>query len=158
MAWFRGAGGQLDAYRGCMWTGIDDILLSAQWITPVRHAYIIDPAGPVAGQQLGDVLPVNVQISLTLRGEDADRHNIGRKEMGGVIAAFLTGSNLNAVGRTPYEDFCETLTTEHIGPEGEQYTHVIFNRQTPELSPEVFEAFPQTSSRVTRRRTVGVGQ
>lgn len=155
--WWENAGGQLSAYQDVTTAAVTDMILYGQWITPVRHAYVQSAGGAVAGAGPAPGLPQNSQVAITQRGDVADRHNIGRKAVGAVPRAWEALGVLVPVGKGFYQDLADKLLQDHIGPEGEEYLPVIFNRQTPELSPQITETFVQDTLRVERRRTVGLG-
>lgn len=158
MSTFCNAGGPFDTWLNCVTNQVDNVLVYAQWITPQRFKKVPRvAAAPTEGAVLLDGLPSNCQASITLRGEQADRHNTGRKAMPGVPVAWVTNSVINAVDQATYDTHAQTLLATQLGAEGERYTPVIFNRRTPELSPIIVEAFIQPTIRVERRRTVGVG-
>lgn len=146
-----------ETFRNCISDTVDDILFYAQWITPQRYAYVVTPVGPQAGTVASVPYPQNVSVACTMKGDQADKHNLGRKAMGGVPEDFGANGLLTNLAMVAYQVFCDECRESFVGVEGEDYSPVIFNRATPELSPVITESFPQPSLRVERRRTVGVG-
>lgn len=150
-------GGWWDDYLACMCDQVTDVHLYAQWITPQRYAYITSPLLAATGVIGTDPLPPNDQASITLRSERAGRHSIGRKAIAGVPVASVTNGILQPAYIALLNALADKLDDVYVGDEGEDYTPVIFNRVTPELSEVIVEGFGQTTVRVERRRTVGVG-
>lgn len=155
---FGNALGVFGTWLDCVTNQVDNILIYGQWITPNRFKRVQRPAAVATeGNVLLDGLPSNCQASITLRGEQADRHNTGRKAMPGVPVDWVTNSVINPANLVTYDAHAQTLLNTFVGLEGEQYLPVIFNRVTPELSPQIVEAFTQDTIRIERRRTVRVG-
>lgn len=158
LAWVVGGPpAMLGKYLDCLTNQVDNIEVYGQWISPTRLTYQQAGGGPYTGAILLDGLPSNCQASITLRGDIADRHNLGRKAMPGVSIGAVLNSELTGAAKLVYQDFANTLLEVFVGPEGEEYKPVILNRVTPELSPVITEVFVQDTIRVERRRTVRVG-
>lgn len=157
LVWIKGASTIWDTYLDCISEDVINIQAYAQWITPVRYRYIVAAGAPEPGARAAFSLPQNVQGSITFFGDEANRHNLGRKAMPGVTSDDVVNGEVGAALKTDYQSLADAVLQDFVGPEGEDYSLVIFNRATPELSPYVMGGFPQDSVRVERRRTVRVG-
>jgi len=153
----QAGGGFWDKYLACLSADCIEMHMYAQWITDVRFAYVTSPVPDATGLAGQPALPPNDGAAITLRGDLADRHNLGRKAIPGVFQDYVVNGNLVLIYFGLLEDFCDKIVLEQVNPSGAEYLPIIFNRATPELSPVITEAFPQHTSRVERRRTVGVG-
>lgn len=157
LAWIQGASTIWDTYLQCCSDEYGNIQAYAQWITPLRYRYVVGAAAPATGALAAASMPVNVQGSITMFGDEANRHNIGRKAIPGIPVDNVDSSIVDALQLTRYQEHMDQLLQDFVGPEGEDYSLVIFNRAEPELSPYVVDGFPQPTVRVERRRTVRVG-
>lgn len=155
--WNVGPGTISDSFVACL---PDNYLLnstSAQAIFPVRARRVpvdMNHAGLRATAQ-----QANVQGSVTTVTDLAGRQHIGGKRLpitpndsinGSISPALLVNMNV-------YANNCTQPLVVAIG--GAEYVPVIFHR-SPAIVPRftlISDAFAQTSTRVLRRRTVGLG-
>lgn len=151
------AGNLSDDYLACIPDEVGGIRLRAQWITPIRYRYVVDPGGVRQGTVASPSMPSNVAVALTKTGEKANRHNIGTLHMPAVPASFIGDSLLTVLGQIAYDELCSDLPDNFILATGQDLRPVLFNRVAPSTSVQIVQAFPQDTSRVNRRRTVGLG-
>jgi len=151
------AGNLSDDYLACIPDEVTDIRLRAQWITPVRYRYVIDPGGVRAGTVASPAMPSNVAVALTKTGEKANRHNIGTVHMPAVPTSFVGDSLVTVLGQIAYDELCSDIPDNFVLATGQDMRPVLFNRPAPGTSVEIVQAFLQLTTRVNRRRTVGLG-
>jgi hypothetical protein len=128
-----------------------------QWIHPFRYAYRRFASMPLIGQYDGVSYPPNVSATITKKGEEANRRNIGSVHMPNVPA----GSDDEGLWVAPVLDLLTTLATRLKTPytlaTTGTITPVIYNKDVPANSVKVFTTVVQPEVRVQRRRTVGLG-
>jgi hypothetical protein len=129
-----------------------------QWIFPTRYGFVeLDPS-PAAGAVVDTALPPNDGIAFTKRAERSGRQFIGTFHMGGIAAGDLTAGEINGVRLAAFNAVRDELkATYTYAPGGEQFIPVIYHRAAPADSPVVVNTVLQTTSRINRRRTVGLG-
>lgn len=155
--WFAGGGGPFTAYEECIPDTVIDMSVYGQWITPTRYRYEIAAGGPFVGDVNSPPYPPNVSAAITKFGEAADRHNIGTLHMPAVPTTFIVDGMISAVGLGAYGGLASVLSNGFVSAAGHALSPVIFNRASPGDSPYIIGAFTQLTSRVNRRRTVGLG-
>jgi hypothetical protein len=153
----RVAGALKDAYVGCISDQIVDITWRAQWITPNRFRHVFLAVAPDAGTAAANPLPVQVSAAITKQAQNATRHGSGTLHMPGVPTSFVVDSLITLVGHTAYLALCDKVILPITLTGGQILDPVLFNRVTPNNSETIIQAFAQNTSRVNRRRTVGVG-
>lgn len=151
------AGGLAELYLACMSQAVNNVEWYAQWITPTRFAYIAWSGLPAQGTILEESMPPNVAQVATRRGDRANRHNISNLHLPGVPVPSVVDGRLNAI----QADRLQQLATESCDPitlvTGNEMVPVAFWRGNPFSSAQVVEGYPQDTTRVMRRRTVGLG-
>jgi len=157
LGWFVGAAGPFPEYEDCIPDVVNNMSVYGQWITPDRFRYEIAPAGPFAGNVANAPLPQNVSAAITKFGDAANRHNIGTLHMPAVPVNFVQDGMISAVGLAAYGALAAVMQDGFISAGGHVLSPVIFNRLSPNDSPYIIGAFTQLTSRVNRRRTVGLG-
>lgn len=144
-------------HAACLSSLVGDITWYGQWIHPTRYAYAIWNAGPKTASGPNTMQPVNVGASITKKGEIAARSNVGTTHMGGVPAPWVVASMITAAGLAQYNLLASRMTQGFLLPTTQEFQPVLFSKSAPATSAPIFEAFAQDTSRVERRRTVGVG-
>lgn len=143
-------------FGACLSSDAGDVTFSAQWIYPVRWAYrvfgtLITPSGPA------NAAPQNVAAAITKRGTIATRDAIGTTHMGAVPREWLVnGFVVQPVGE-PYTAFADLIPLDLVDGTEVKYAPILYKRSAPEESIFIAEAFVQQTSRIMRRRTVGLG-
>lgn len=146
-----------DQYAACVPDVIIDWHAYAQWITPARYRYEVGPGADWAGTVAVTPYPVNVAAAITKFGEQANRNNIGTMHMPAVPQNFIEDSVLTLQAKLAYDNLALEIPEPIVLPGGAELVPVLFNKLNPVQSVRITGAFPQESSRVMRRRTVGVG-
>lgn len=133
--------------------------VDAQKIYPNRYPFrrtVVNEAGSSASASL----PQNVQLSIEKVGELANRHGIGRIEVPGITVDKVSDGLVTAAGA----DWLAELSTSALLPIIAPFeaptalVPILYNRATPLTSQLVTGMRLGNTSRVARRRTVGVGQ
>jgi hypothetical protein len=129
-----------------------------QPIKPIRYQAVVAVVGE-NGTMLGDPLPQNVGQTIERRGIVANRHNMGSLHLpppsvAGVSGGLLTGiqiTNLNIVAAALLLVIAPPLTPAVMVP-------YLIPRDPDSPYVPLASAAAQTTVRVLRRRTVGVGK
>lgn len=144
-----------EAYLACLSSDVGQVQMYAQWIHPNRFAYVTYPTPSDADGPVG-ALPQNVSVAITKRGVVAARNAIGTLHMPAVPSDWVVNGQVVQPIGTPYQDLADSLASDQtVG--AVTLEPVLFNRTTPADSQFIAEAFYQLTSRVDRRRTVGLG-
>lgn len=131
--------------------------VTIQWIYNIR--YTRQEYVPAQGQGAinSPGLPPNDSVALTKRTDTANRHNRGTLHMPGVAVQSVLNGNVTPAGLVTYSNLGTRVAALVTTADGANFTPVIFNRGTPQNSPTILTCTPQNTSRVQRRRTVGLG-
>lgn len=129
-----------------------------QVIYPVRYAYFEYTQALTVGQGAGLAAPQNVSAAITRRGVDAGRGNIGTIHMPGVNANDIGSGNIvgGAIAKLTLIG-SESNVTRASGVAGVDILPILYKRSAPGASVPPVSFIVQSSSRVERRRTVGLG-
>jgi hypothetical protein len=153
----RVAGKLKDKYLACIPDVVNDVTWHAQWIIPTRYR-VTELAIPAdAGLVPTAPMPSAVAVAITKRGELANRHNIGTLHMPAVPNTFVAQSMLTAPGFLAYDDLGTQVKEPVTLTGGQLMNPVILNKADYILSPTILTTVTQPTSRVNRRRTVGLG-
>jgi len=144
-------------FLDCISDEVLDLKVRAQWIWPARFRFVPSPTPPAAGGSLNAPLPSNVAAAITKYAETADRHGLGTLHIGGVPVTFVQDSLITVGGLIAYDALGDKMSSVYVLTTGQAMAPVLYRRGNPALSPVIIEANPQSTSRVSRRRTVGVG-
>jgi len=144
-------------YQNIITDNLVDLQVYAQVIYPIRYRYTNAGEDTQTGAQDSICYPANVQASITRAAERAGRRYvshlalpsipIGAVENSLLTAGFLEDMNLLAV----------EMTKSVVLPTGAVLDPVIFHPKFDPVYSNIMLAFPQPTSRVMRRRTVGLG-
>ena len=155
---FNGAAGMTPKLNAVQHNTCLQTAVQYQWISPTRYGLVLLDSFAAAGALDGTALPPNDGIAITKRGEKAGRQYIGTVHVGGLEAESFTAGTINGVTLTDFETLRDEVKAVYTyAPGGEQYTPVIYHRADPTNSPVVVGTFLQTTARINRRRTVGLG-
>jgi len=137
---------------------INEFVLQKIW--PLRMARIVKPQTGLTGLVEETALPPNDSVVLIKRNDSTGRHNRGRIHMPAVPVSFVEGGMVTGTARALYDLFgaraAEVIEiTSGGGPV--TFTPVLYQRLMPGNSAQWTSALTQGTSRVVRRRTVGVG-
>lgn len=133
--------------------------VEAQMIYPARYPYEVTVVN-VLGAGAETILPQNVQLSITKVGTAATRRGIGRIEVPGATPDMISDGVVTEAGNDWLESLALTAGQTYGPPVGGTLVlqPVIFNRVTPANSQLMTTTRLQDTVRVSRRRTVRVGQ
>lgn len=153
----NGVGDILPAYLACLPENLVVDLVRCQAILPTRYRAI----NQVINEQglLGTASTANVQGSITKTTTFSGRDQIGSIHLP-LASESISGGLVTGGTRTLMDALADELkvtVTEDVG--GGAYAPVLFHRN-PLTVPRyslITEMVPQTTSRVMRRRTVGLG-
>lgn len=156
-------GGVSQKLANCYSGDMDNISLIIQDIWPIRYVRSIQlsgyPTGTVAS--LDTLLPPNICGVIWLRGERAGRTYRSIKHIGAMPASFVDGGNISNIGLAAYGNLgaqlAATLNITVAGTPIALYP-VVYHREDPAISRQIFTWEVPDTSRVERRRTVGLGE
>lgn len=150
-------GGNFDffgAYKECCSNELTFTELVYQWIYPIRYRRVTKPLVGQAGTIVETSEPPNVAQVVTKVGERAGRHYVGTVHIPGLPKANNGNGLLVEQQLTLLTTFGGLVAT---AAQNGTLVPVIFNRSQPQDSPRIIDAFPQSTVRIMRRRTVGLG-
>jgi len=136
--------------------------IEVQRIFPTRTYHIskvFDLPGQVS-EAVAPALPQNVQLSLTKVTSESGRGRTGRIEVPGATIDSVESGRLSAEGLT-WMTAVATAVQQNVGLEDlnpSTLTPIVLYGFAPAGSPEVELIRIQDTVRISRRRTVGVGQ
>lgn len=157
-----GLGELSDLVAACYVDVATNGLLTIQKIWPTRYIRSQVASGTAAGTNAGYSLPLpqNVSMALSFRGDVANPHSRGTKRIGCLGDNFITDGLVSAAGLTAMANLgnyylaplsvVATGTTVGLSP-------IILNRLAPNASITITNFIRGTTSRIERRRTVGLG-
>lgn len=151
---FQAAGGIADQYVACCSNEYLSTRIHYQWIYNLRY-HKKDFAGRNGDGKIAvPAHPQNVGSAITKWNNRASRHSRGTLHMPAVPQTFTTAGRLNGVGLLTYQTLAtllnQTLVTGTMEP-------VLLNKANPSLSLLIDGATVEETSRINRRRTVGLG-
>lgn len=151
-------GGWSDLLSQCCQEDFTIDYVQLQYIWPTRMSYYRVAAEVLAGIRVGPPAPPNVQASVTFQGDAVGRHNRGAMRIPGLLAEDVTEGRISASLAADLNTLGDFLLTPFTPPTSAlEYELVIFQRLAPGASLPVTHKTVQTTSRVERRRTVGLG-
>lgn len=132
--------------------------LDLQIIHPTRYV-IYSETGNGAGLYPSSTIspPQNVGLSITTRGTLAGQGYAGGVRLGGMPQEFFLDGEIAEEGVSNLQNFCEVLKAVATPTTGVVLNPIIWSVLAPESSQEIWQAFPQSTVRVYRRRTVRLG-
>lgn len=131
-----------------------------QLIHPVRFVRFISASAFDGGQVAEPSLPPNASHIITLRADSAGPAFRGNKHIGGVPASWSENGLPTMVALTQYANLAAELEAVQevvVGADTVQMQPIIFDRGDPPSSPFVTNFILGQTTRVERRRTVGLG-
>lgn len=158
-----------DQWRTCVPALMVNIFADLQWIYPdrfVKRTFVLFPVGGAAHVPT----TANLASVITLRGDIASKRSIGDKHLPGLGGNAIALGQVTAGQIAQMEEFgARAIQPVTVG--GHVMEPIIFGRPRPEYTDRhgvVHPALPasyirvtqwisQTTARVMRRRTVGVG-
>lgn len=132
--------------------------LQLQYVWPTRFSYYRQVPDAPGGVKIGDAAPPNVSAVITYQGDAVGRHERGNQHIFGLLASDVTEGRIDATLATSMNALADFLVEPFtVVGSGLEYEMVIYQRAAPGASVPVTHHTVQTTSRVTRRRTVGLG-
>lgn len=148
----------LDKYLDCC---SQDFLMNditMQWIYPTRYSAQHFAPFALAGNVAQPKMPSNVAAALLKRTFLTGRRQRGVLHMPGVPTTFVVDSEFTAPAIATYDALGDHIDNVLILATNEQFEPVIFNKAFPVTSPQIQSVDAESTVRIMRRRTVGVGQ
>lgn len=130
--------------------------VSAQWIAPTRYAYITQPPSAAAGLLANDGLPPNVALALERANDDAGKINRGDLHIGGISTLHVADGLSTGQAALDFDSFLSDIVTP-VTLFDLVFTPVTNHRADPTLGKTLLYSRIQDTSRILRRRTVGLG-
>jgi len=151
-------GGLKERFQDCLSVDIVDCEVWSQVIALQRFPKKL-AVGAFSGTVAGTALPSNLSHALTLRGEFAGPRYRGTKHIGGQASSFSSQSLLTPAGLGALMTLGDGLVMDQDGDAGGDTTFypVIYNRADPGASIAIKDYLVGSTTRVQRRRTVGLG-
>lgn len=128
----------------------------AQWISPIRYAYLFTLPAITQGNHIGAPEPPNVAAAVLCRNELAGDSSKGVKHVAGVPQSANNQGSLTPAYRATLNSFALTLITD-FNVNGKTLSPILFRKAGPALGKRIDFADALETLRVIRRRTVGVG-
>lgn len=144
----------IGAYAACCSNHFELVAISAQWIHPTRFHRNDQNSLIPNGQRAGDMLPPNVSAAITKLADEATRHGRGTLHMPGVPAPEVLDGLVQANQLIRYDTL--GVQIKKVRQAGTMVP-ILFNRLAPTQSVVITATRSEETSRVNRRRTVGVG-
>lgn len=129
-----------------------------QPISPAAAAYKVASINQT-GADVNACTASNIALSISLRGDNPTRHNVGRKQIAGIpsnayAAGIFDGAYL--AGSVP---FAASIVGSFTVPTGTGvYQWCLADKSVPANYNDLTDAAPQPQVRTMHRRTVGVGE
>lgn len=154
-------GGLLERYKDCISDDWFSREVRLQLISPVRYSYQTF-LWTGTGTEAQPALPPNDSIMLIKRNVLTGRRNRGSLHLPGVPVTFVAEGRITTAASLVVNNLgdvmVEAITGVATPPNpAHLFVPVIFNKDNPIVSPRFDSATAQFTSRVMRRRTVGLG-
>lgn len=152
------AGGLWDKWLGCMSQDVQSCYRSLQWIKPIRYAYLSYLDTPLAqGLLVNDSLPPNDSQALTRRTEIAGRKETSTLKLPGLPAVEVTAGFISEDQITRLQDFGDQSCLVIPVGGGNEMKAIPFSPSGWAERNVLTTSYPHNTSRIMRRRTVGLG-
>lgn len=159
-AFLDSAEGWGKAYADSVSQSLTGLTYVFQRIQPVRMVSKRIASTFTEGQVAEDSLPPNTSHVLTLRCDETGRNKVGNRHIAAVPPSFTENGMITADGITALSGLGETLmpfTSFEVGLDTLQFGPVIYHRDAIPTYSEITNYSIQQTTRVERRRTVGLG-
>ena len=134
-----------------------DVQMYAQVVYPIRYRYTDGGAALTTGEEAVLAFPANVQGSITRAAERAGRRYVGHLAVPAIPVDKLENSLMTPAWLAQASVLAERITQTVVLADGTEMVPCLFNKATDPVWEPITFAFPQPTSRVMRRRTVGLG-
>lgn len=129
-----------------------------QYVWPTRFSYHRVTATNPAGTLVGDPAPPNVSAAITMQGDGVGRHQRSTMHIGGLRAEDVASGLVGIAVKSALADLAAFLIEPFaVTSSSLNYEMVIYQRSAPGASVPISHFTIQDTSRVERRRTVGLG-
>lgn len=139
---------------------VDFLDLRYQWIWPTRYSPVYSGTGSGPGAIAETPLPANVAATTTITTEVAGPAGRGSKHWGGLSITDLDAGFITATLKGHLDNVMQLMgqvVTPAMGAGGNSLVPIVYHRAAPNASYPWSQFIHQNTSRVMRRRTVGVG-
>lgn len=153
-----GVGKLFDTWTAYVNNALVNIKTRVQVIYPVRYAYKEFVNTTTTGAGLGLPAPPNVSCVFTRRGVDAGRGNVGTTHLPGINLNDISNGRVTAGAQTNIGTIAaQAIATVASGIAGVNLIPILYKRSAPGSSVPPKTYIVQTTTRIERRRTVGLG-
>lgn len=144
-------------FRACCAQNWDLLEIVAQQLTPVRSVKRVRVEA-VQGTWPSDCEASNLAAVISKRTNFGGRDQVGRIHLPGFPHNAAADGLVSSGLLTELNDLCAALDADYVVPvTGVSYNNCLYHKgESPDFDI-VTEHFPQTTIRVMRRRTVGLG-
>jgi hypothetical protein len=153
--------GLAEKVADCYSSDVSIMNIYAQKIWPTRFVRFSGTPTVNEGEIQGDALPQNVAHAITLRSEFTGADGRGTKHIGGVPTTWSIGGQMTQAAYDAYAALADELVTARTVnvPGGGAFVMkpIAYHRATPSVSALVDNWIISRTTRVMRRRTVGLG-
>jgi len=155
-----GAGRLRQKFLACSITSYTLDTIRYQVLFPTRYVAVDFPQVAQIGTLGSDAFTANTAVTITRRGQTANRQNISSLHIVGANDSALADQGvLKAAYKTPLGVLgLELLTAYLLDAGATQLDPIIFHRTSPSLVTGITQTLTQDTLRVMRRRTVRVGE
>lgn len=153
----RVAGKLVDKYKDCLPDSVNDLVWWAQWVAPTRFRRTTLAIAADAGLVASPTMPSNVSAAITKFAEEASRKGLGTVHMPSVPQSFVNESVLALPGGLAYGALADRIRESITLTGGQILDAVLFHKPDHVMSPKIVATAVQNTTRVARRRTVGLG-
>ncbi len=153
----REAGGLFPTYQDMCSDALTELQIYAQLVFPVRYRYTTDGQPSESGSVDSLAFPPNVQASITRAAEKSGRQYISHLSVPAIPILAIESGMMTAGFKEDMQAHCDQVVTPIVLIGGAEAQPVIWHRHAIPTDDPIVLAFPQNTSRVIRRRTVGLG-
>jgi hypothetical protein len=153
----RVAGKLFPSYQAICSDQLTNLQIWAQLVYPVRFRYTTDGTPSESGAQDLLAFPPNVQASITRAAEKAGRKYVSHLSVPSVPITAIESGMLSVAYMDDMQPLVAAITEPYVLAGGVTFTPVIYHRNQNPSFDDLVLAFVQPTSRVIRRRTVGLG-
>lgn len=144
------------AYTNCVGSDYAMLAYRGQWIFPSRYRPIVLNLSGVSGSG-GVSNTANIGSSVTRFADSATRSGLGTWHIPCLPANRFANGALLSTQITPLTTLAALMDNQLTTGLSNNFDPIIYHRANPSASFPITGAYPQTTVRTSRRRTVGVG-
>lgn len=152
-------GGLANVYLDVMSDEFSLNRIDLQVIYPTRYVKVSFADGSGPGTVVQNAEPPNVAHAILLRTDLAGRDQRATKHIGGVPSTFTNNGRMTAAAIAAYEILADQLVQRYTvaGTGDTLWWPIIYHRDNPGATDYITSRTLQNTTRVERRRTVGLG-